>query len=325
MKKRFSKIVFGVLVLVLTLAPIVSATAQKDGVHITVYHTGRLNAQVREGDGSLGMGWISGAIWATRDHDEDVLALDAGDAFSGSPLIDARQGLGMTMLMNLASYDAMTPGAGDFAYGSDRLVELAGQLNFPLLAASITTADYKNYVFLPHKSFTMSGVRVAVIGLTDGAIEGKLGARAKNVHFTDHTRAARELVPELRKNHAVVIALTQLDVAASTELAKKIAGLDLIIAGASHEPLAKGKKVGSTLIVASGENGTRLGRVELVVKEQALKKMSAGLLTQKDIEKLTPAPDTGALEMLKLLEEAEKITPATAGSAGITTAADETK
>lgn len=286
-----------------------SASVQKDGVHITVYHTSNLNAQVREGDsGSLGMGWISGAIWATRDREEDVLALDAGDSFSGSALIDARQGLGMTMLMNLASYDAMTPGAGDFAYGSDRLVELAGQLNFPLLAANITTADYKNYVFLPHKTFTMSGVRVAVIGLTDTALDGKLGERAKNVHFTDHTRAARELVPELRKNHDVIIALTQLDVAASAELAKKVPGLDLIIAGGATESLARGKKVGQTLVVASGENGASLGRVELVVKKNFLKKMSATQLTKKDIEKLTPAPDTGALEMLKLLEEAEKIT-----------------
>lgn len=305
MKKLF--IVLLSLAILLT-ANIAGASTQKDGVHITLFHTGRLNAQVRAGDsGSLGMGWISGAIWATRDREEDVLALDAGDALSGSALIDARQGLGMTMLMNLASYDAMTPGAGDFAYGSDRLVELAGQLNFPLLAANLTTADYKNYVFLPHKSFTMSGVRVAVIGLTDATLEGKLGERAKNVHFTDHTRAARELVPELRKNHDVIIALTQLDVAASAELAKKVPGLDLIIAGASHEPLARGKKVGQTLVVASAANGASLGRVELVVKKNFLKKMSAEQLTKKDIVKLTPAPDTGALEMLKLLEEAEKI------------------
>ena len=56
----------------------------------------------------------------------------AGDTFHGLTLINLSRGSNMAMLMNIAGFDAMTPGNHDFNFGSQRLIELAGMLNFPV-------------------------------------------------------------------------------------------------------------------------------------------------------------------------------------------------
>ena len=98
-------------------------------------HTNDIHARVRSTDNegkTIGMDWLAGAIWAQKGADKDTLALDAGDTFHGLMFINLSQGSNMARLMNLAGYDAMTPGNHDFNFGSQRLIELAGMLNFPV-------------------------------------------------------------------------------------------------------------------------------------------------------------------------------------------------
>lgn len=317
MKKCSSKLLSGLLAVFFVfifIAP-VNASVKKDGVHITIFHTNDLHARVKDGDdfgSSLGMAWISGAVWAARDTDDDILFLDAGDTFHGMPIINVTQGQNMTMLLNLAGYDALTAGNHDFNFGSDRLMELGSALNFPILSANITTADYKNYLFLPYKCFTLDGVKIAVIGLTTpdtAKTTNPLNVAA--VKFTDPIAAARELVPELRKKNDVIIVLSHLGLdksssVTSAELAEKVLGIDVIIDGHSHTALSKGMKVGNTLIAQTGWHGYNLGKVELVVNNHELKKAAATLLDRKAVEKLAKAPDSATLEMLNMIDEANK-------------------
>lgn len=89
------------------------------------------------------------AQYAQKDKDEDTLALDAGDTFHGMPIINISKGANMAQLMNLAGYDAMTPGNHDFNYGAERLQELAGMLNFPVLSANLVDLEGKGMCSAP--------------------------------------------------------------------------------------------------------------------------------------------------------------------------------
>jgi len=307
-----------VLGLALILPIPVYASVQKDGIHITVLHTNDMHARVQSTDDegkTIGLDWLAGAIWAQKGADEDTLVLDAGDTFHGTTLINLSRGANMAMLMNLSGFDAMTPGNHDFNFGSQRLVELARMLNFPVLSANLMDKERKQYIFRPYKSYDFNGVKVAVLGLTTPETAYKTNPiNVKEVSFTDPVAAAKELVPRLRATHDVVIGLMHMgidksSVVTSEQIAKEVPGFDLIIDGHSHSFLPKGMKTGKTIICQTGWHGYDLGRVELVVKNHKIKKIQAALLDRQGVEKLAQKPDEGvqqALQEINLQTEKEK-------------------
>ena len=294
----------------------VFASVQQDGVHITILHTNDIHARVKDGDdngSAMGMGWIAGAIRAQKDKDADTLALDAGDTFHGMPIINISKGANMAQLMNLAGYDAMTPGNHDFNNGAERLHELAGMLNFPMLSANLVDREGKGYVFRPYQSYVMNGVKVAVIGLTTPETAYKTSpANVQAVKFLDPVATAKKLVPELRKTHDVIIGLMHMGVDASSSvtserIAKEVPGFDVIIDGHSHTQLDKGRMVGQTLICQTGAHGHYLGEVELVVKDHQLRKAQAELLDKPAVQKLAGQQDAGVQTALKEIEARNKV------------------
>ena len=304
-KKKFMAAVLG---LCLSLPMPVFASVQKDGVHITILHTNDIHARVQSTDDegkTIGMDWLAGAIWAQKGADEDTLALDAGDTFHGLTLINLSRGSNMAMLMNLSGFDAMTPGNHDFNFGSQRLIELARILNFPVLSANLMDKDKTQYIFRPYKSYDFNGVKVAVIGLSTPEIAYKTNPfNVKDVTLTDPIAVAQELMPKLRASHDVVIGLTHIgldksSVVTTEQLAKAVPGFDIIIDGHSHTTLPKGMKVGNTLICQTGRYGHALGKVELVVKDHKLRKAQASLLNRQGVEKLAKTPDEGAAQALQ--------------------------
>ena len=304
-KKKFMAAVLG---LCLSLPMPVFASVQKDGVHITILHTNDIHARVQSTDDegkTIGMDWLAGAIWAQKGADEDTLALDAGDTFHGLTLINLSRGSNMAMLMNLSGFDAMTPGNHDFNFGSQRLIELARILNFPVLSANLMDKDKTQYIFRPYKSYDFNGVKVAVIGLSTPEIAYKTNPfNVKDVAFTDPIAAAQELMPKLRASHDVVIGLMHMgldksSVVTTEQLVKAVPGFDVIIDGHSHTTLPKGMKVGNTLICQTGRYGHALGKVELVVKDHKLRKAQASLLNRQGVEKLAKTPDEGVAQALQ--------------------------
>ena len=304
-KKKFMAAVLG---LCLSLPMPVFASVQKDGVHITILHTNDIHARVQSTDDegkTIGMDWLAGAIWAQKGADEDTLALDAGDTFHGLTLINLSRGSNVAMLMNLSGFDAMTPGNHDFNFGSQRLIELARILNFPVLSANLMDKDKTQYIFRPYKSYDFNGVKVAVIGLSTPEIAYKTNPfNVKDVAFTDPIAAAQELMPKLRASHDVVIGLMHMgldksSVVTTEQLVKAVPGFDVIIDGHSHTTLTKGMKVGNTLICQTGRYGHALGKVELVVKDHKLRKAQASLLNRQGVEKLAKTPDEGVAQALQ--------------------------
>ena len=304
-KKKFMAAVLG---LCLSLPMPVFASVQKDGVHITILHTNDIHARVQSTDDegkTIGMDCLAGAIWAQKGADEDTLALDAGDTFHGLTLINLSRGSNMAMLMNLSGFDAMTPGNHDFNFGSQRLIELASILNFPVLSANLMDKDKTQYIFRPYKSYDFNGVKVAVIGLSTPETAYKTNPfNVKDVAFTDPIAAAQELMPKLRASHDVVIGLMHMgldksSVITTEQVVKAVPGFDVIIDGHSHTTLPKGMKVGNTLICQTGRYGHALGKVELVVKDHKLRKVQASLLNRQGVEKLAKTPDEGVVQALQ--------------------------
>ena len=313
---RFTRWTAVLLLVISLLLPIpVSASVQKDGVHITVLHTNDMHSRILpsdERDTSIGISWIAAAIWQQKENDEDTIALDAGDTLHGMPIINISKGENMVRLLNLAGYDAMTPGNHDFNYGSHRLVELAAMMNFPVLTANVVDKDQQQYLFRPYKSFTCSGVRIAVFGLSTPEIMFKTNpANVTEVQILDPIAEAKKLVPKLRETHDVVIGLMHMGLDASSEvtserIAQEVPGIDLIIDAHSHTQLDKGLQVGKTLICQTGCYDRMLGKVELVVKDHKLSKVKSELISKPQLQKMVKKTDPGVSQAIEVIQKNNK-------------------
>ncbi len=203
-----------------------------------------------------------------------VLLLDAGDINTGVPESDMLDAEPDIRGMNAMGYDAMAVGNHEFDNPLPVLRKQEGWMNFPLLAANIYDSSGQR-LFAAYHLFRLPGLTVAVFGLTTEttAIVGN-PENIRGLTFRPAVDEARELIPKLRSQADVVVALTHLGYAenelpgiplsGSETLAKAVPGIDLIVDGHSHTALDAPVRENGTVIVQAGEHGKYVGRVDLL-------------------------------------------------------------
>ena len=201
------------------------------------------------------------------------LLLDAGDAISSGNIYYRPGGEPMLARMSDLGYDAMAMGNREFhflAAGLKSKVKLAG---FPILSANLRSKglDIPPGV-LPFVVKELEGIRVAVFGLSMPMITKRMiVSKVSPVWFEDPIQAAGEVVPDLRKQADLVIALTHIGLQADVELAASVPGIDLIVGGHSHAVLEEPQVVGDTAIVQAGCWGRCLGKVEIEMGQSSIR------------------------------------------------------
>jgi len=214
-----------------------------------------------------------------RKETPNVLLLDAGDLSTGGVESDFFNAEPDIIGYNYIGYDAMALGNHEFDHSIALLKGQMGRARFPFLSANVRTRD-GDYLGTPYIIKQFDGFKVAVLGLSTS--ETGVRGDPKNIRdivFQDEVEAARSLVPILRKEADIVIALTHLgvykdDSSGSRRLAAQVSGLNLIVDGHTHTLLERPIVVknrasdGDTLIVQAGEYGVVLGRIDLWIRDR---------------------------------------------------------
>lgn len=202
---------------------------------------------------------------------DSVLLLDAGDASQGTPLVNLGYGKNAIAFLNAAGYQALTPGNHEFDWGVDNLKALAGEAQFPVLAANIIDSTSGELVFEANTIFDMSnGMKVGVFGLTTPETLTKAHPdKVRGVDFLQGDKlveAAQQQVDELKEAGVdIIVLLSHLGMDEesapnrSTDVLEKVTGINLLIDGHSHTTLEAGEMVGDTLVVSTGSLGQSLG------------------------------------------------------------------
>ena len=233
-----------------------------------------------------------------RGQSKNVLVLDAGDINTGRPesnLFKARPDIEG---FNYIGYDAMAIGNHEFDNALDVLKKQMKMANFPFLSANVRTKQGE-LLTLPYIIREFEGFKVAIFGVTTK--ETKFLAHPENIRglvFQDEVEVAKQLVPDLRKQADIVIALAHLGIYNSSELGSKrlaseVSGIDLIVDGHSHTKLNPPVEIihpvsgHKTLIVQAWKWGLVLGRVDLFIKENRVidYKFEAIPVNLKEVEK----------------------------------------
>lgn len=304
--KNFSK---KMLVLLLTFLLIFSgftpALAQ-ESESLIIYHTNDVHARVEGTETEVGYAKISGLVMAEKEAGKNVLLLDAGDATHGQSIGNLSQGESIIKIMNLAEYDGMTVGNHDFNYGKERLLELKGIADFPVMGANILTTDGETYLdeyFIKE----IAGKKILILGLSTP--ETLYKSHPKNtigLEFVDPAEIAEKIVEANRSEVDFIIALSHLGQEGdytSIDLAEKVNGIDLIIDGHSHDK--EEVKIGNTIIVQTGEYGKSLGKVDISFEGENFS-ISSSILETSDLSEVEEDPAVIAL-IAKYLEEVDLV------------------
>jgi 5'-nucleotidase len=252
---------------------------------ITILHTNDTHSQIDpfpanhpKNPNMGGVARRAAIVEQIRKSEENVLLLDAGDIFQGTPYFNYYGGELEFKLMSMMKYDLATIGNHDFDNGVNGLFAQLPHASFEFVSSNY---DFKNTVMdthvKPYKVFKKAGLKIGVFGL---GIELK-GLVDKNLYketvYHNPIEIATDITKQLKdvEKCDLIICLSHLGFEYKNDaekpsdimLARKTKDIDLIIGGHTHtfldKPIVEKNLDGKEVIVNQvGAYGVNLGRID---------------------------------------------------------------
>jgi sulfur-oxidizing protein SoxB len=215
-----------------------------------------------------GLDRIATIVKAIRaERGANMLMLDGGDTWTNSFTAMQTKGQDMVDCMALLKPDAMAS-HWEFTLGEERVNEIVEKLGFAFLAQNIRENEFQEEVFKGHAMFERGGVKIAVIGqaLPYTPIANPRWMIPK-WSFGIREKELQALVTKVRAEGAeLVVLLSHNGFDVDRKLAGRVAGIDVILTGHTHDALPEPVKIGRTLLIASGCHGKFVSRLDLDVR-----------------------------------------------------------
>jgi 2',3'-cyclic-nucleotide 2'-phosphodiesterase (5'-nucleotidase family) len=199
-----------------------------------------------------------------RGEQPEALLLDAGDAISAGNLGFRLGGEPILRQMSDLGYDAMTVGNRESHPRHEFFPRKLEGARFPVLCANLTPRHGAPVPTHPWVKLERAGVRVTVLGLTTPMFTRKMWSQALcDYLYENPIETARRLVPALRPECDVLIALTHIGLREDEALARAVPEIDLVVGGHSHADLSVPVMAGHTPILHTTAYAFYLGRARL--------------------------------------------------------------
>lgn len=282
-RKFISRISYATALTYMNTLPL-SALASEDVLRLTILHTNdvhsRLDPFPMDGSRNEGQGGASrraALIDAIRTEGQEVLLLDCGDIFQGTPYFNMFGGEIEMKVMSQMGYNAATLGNHDFDAGVEGLVKQLPHADFPFIVSNYIVDDTALHGHtIPYKVWNLQGIKIGVYGLgieLQGLVAPDMYG---NTIYTDPITAARRYEDILRHELGChyVVCLSHLgyeyrdDKISDVRLAQQTRYTDLILGGHTHtflsEPrVVKNQEDQAVLINQAGWAGILLGRIDI--------------------------------------------------------------
>lgn len=265
---------------------------------LTILHTNDQHSRIEPFDSSYtknpnqgGFARRSSLIKKIRSEEKNVLLLDSGDIFQGTPYFNFFGGELEFKLMSMMRYDASTMGNHDFDNGLEGFLKVLPNAKFPFICSNY---DFKNTILdgktEPYKIFDKDKIRVGIFAVgieLNGLVEKKNYAETvyQNPieiaqHYSDFLRKEKKCDLVICLSHIGFEYQDDTQKVSDKKLAAQTSGIDLILGGHTHtflsEPQIFQNKNGKNVIVNQvGWAGILLGRLDFFFdKNKNLKNIS---------------------------------------------------
>jgi 5'-nucleotidase len=252
---------------------------------LTILHTNDQHSRIEPFDSSYsrnpnqgGFARRAALIQKIRKEESNVLLLDSGDIFQGTPYFNFFGGELEFRLMSMMGYDASTMGNHDFDNGMVGFKKVKPNAKFPFICSNY---DFTNTLLdgetESYKIFNKDGIKVGIFGVGI-KLEGLVGKKEYGeTKYLDPIEIAQHYADVLRneKKCDLVICLSHIGYDYKDDpkkisdkiLASKTAGIDLILGGHTHtflpEPQSFFNKNGKNVLVNQvGWAGLFLGKID---------------------------------------------------------------
>ncbi|NIZ40218.1 bifunctional UDP-sugar hydrolase/5'-nucleotidase [Entomospira entomophila] len=230
----------------------------------------------------IGYTQITNYVEFLEENDSPVLLVDAGNYLQGSAVTNLNKGARVIEAMNIAGYDVAGIGHHEFDFGSAQLLALNKKASFDLVSANTRRNKGKDFPFISYHSTTIKDVRVAVVGITTPETAWKTAA--SNIigwEFWDPIESLEPLIKQIKPNHDVIILLAHLDdeeKVTTTDIAKSIPEINVIIGGSEEVFQPRGRTVGKTFIINSGNDAQSLAHTSIHIENGVITRINGKVL-----------------------------------------------
>ncbi len=284
----------GAALLALGISP-ESVYAGDDLVKLVFLHTNDVHSRIdpfpMDGSRNQGMGGVAGRaalINKIRKDEKNVLLLDAGDIFQGTPYFNFYGGELEIKMMSMMGYDAGIMGNHDFDNGIEGFYRQLPHANFPILNANYDFSDtLLNGKTREYKIFKKDGLKIGVFGLGIELAGLVNKQQYGNTIYLDPVAKALEMEKLLKLDHKcdLVICLSHLGYKYNSSkvsdlvIAKSTNYIDLIIGGHTHTFMDKPDSIrnlkgAETLVNQVGFAGINLGKIDFIFHRKNAQKIS---------------------------------------------------
>jgi 5'-nucleotidase len=268
------------------------AFAAHQAVKITILHTNDWHSRIdpfpKDGSANAGLGGAAARaalIKKIRREEKNVLLLDAGDIFQGTPYFNFFEGELEYKLMSKMGYDVATLGNHDFDNGIEGIINQLQHASFCFVncnydfSRTLLADKVKRYSIIKKEGVKIgiTGVGIELKGLVPDELYG-------NIIYNNPVDALNKCASELKHQHAcdLIICLSHLGYKYPNEkvsdiyLAQNSEHVDLIIGGHTHtfmpQPDKLKNKLGKEVIINQvGWAGINLGRIDYLFEPYSKK------------------------------------------------------
>ncbi len=264
------------------LLPTVVFASDEKVDKITILHTNDVHSRLEsfplDGSKNAGLGGVAARaelIKTIRAESAQVLLLDAGDIFQGTPYFNLYKGEPEIKAMSMMGYDACTMGNHDFDGGMENFATQLKHASFPVIICNyeVTNTPMEGKT-IPYQIFNKGNLKIGILGVgieLKGLVPDNLYGNTIYKNPIECANKTAELLK--RKGCDMIICLSHLgdryfdDKISDEILAKECFDIDLIIGGHTHRLFPEPRKYtnrrgGETLVNQVGWAGMHVGRLD---------------------------------------------------------------
>lgn len=288
------------IVLLLIFFPYLLFAQPAKETEIVILHVNDIHGRIDK------MPYLSTMIKDIQAKHKNVYLFSAGDLFSGNPIVDKYSDKGYPIIdvMNMLPFSLSTIGNHEFDFGGEILAKRIEELKHPVIACNITKMPKYFAKPKPFEVFTINGIQMAVVGITQVASNGYPDThpdKVKDFGFVDGIKMVRQLLPSLKK-YPVRIVLSHMGVDNDSILASLEPNITAIIGGHSHKALQPMKVVNGVPITQAENYLKYLGMMTIKVSGNNVVSLKDTLLPINKAVK----PDTAVLRKVEFYNNNEE-------------------